>query len=379
MKELKHRREMSHKKSMKILFISRAYPPVIGGIENQNYAISKWLCNVMEVKTIANYHGKKNLPFFFPKAFFHAWSEAKNYDAILLGDGVLAPIGWMLRILTRKPVISILHGLDITYPFFLYQSLWVGFFLKRLDRLIAVSRHTKEVAVEYGLPEERISIIPNGVEDPPDIGIHYVRVDLANYLGIDLTGKKILTTIGRLTKRKGIAWFTEFVLPKLPENFLYVVAGSGGEKATIMTTAKKAGVTDRIRLLGTVPDEIKVMLHRTADLFIQPNISVPDDMEGFGIAVIEASLAGLPVVAAKIEGLQDALIDGKTGVFVESKNADGFRDAILTLLEDDERYRAFKRSATTTTEEQFHWNAISKRYGELIEQEISAKGTPRIH
>jgi glycosyltransferase involved in cell wall biosynthesis len=361
---------------MKTLFISRAYPPVIGGIENQNHAVSKWLCNIMEVKTIANYGGKKNLIFFFPKAFFQALHEAKNYDAILLGDGVLAPIGWLLRILTGKPVLSILHGLDITYPFFLYQSLWVRFFLRRLDRLIAVSRHTKEVAIEYGIPADKVSIIHNGVEDPPDIGIHYVRIDLANYLGIDLTGKKVITTIGRLTKRKGIAWFTEFVLPKLPENFLYVIAGSGGEKSHILAAAKKAGVVDRIRLLGTVPDEIKMMLHRTADLFVQPNITVPDVMEGFGIAVIEATLAGLPVIASKVEGLQDAIIEGETGIFVESKDAEGFKSAILDLVGNDETYRAFKLSATKSTEEHFHWNAISRRYGELLEQEVSAKKNP---
>ncbi len=362
--------------AMRILFVSRAYPPVIGGIENQNHAISKWLCTIMEVKTIANTGGKKNLIFFFPRAFFQALHEAKNYDLILLGDGVLAPIGWLLRILTGKPVLSILHGLDITYPFFLYQSLWVKFFLRRLDRLIAVSRHTKEIAIEYGLPADRISIIPNGVEDPPDIGIHYVRIDLADYLGIDLTGKKVLTTIGRLTKRKGVAWFTEFVLPKLPENFIYVIAGSGGERANILVAAKRAGVTDRVKLLGAVPDEIRIMLHRTADLFIQPNISVPGDMEGFGISVIEATLAGLPVIASKIEGLQDAVIDGETGIFVESKDAEGFQRAILGLLGNDESYRAFKLRATKSTEEHFHWNAISKRYGELLEQEVSTKIIP---
>lgn len=358
---------------MKTLFISRAYPPVIGGIENQNYAISKWLCNIMEVKTIANTSGKKYLPIFFPKALFQALREAKNYDVILLGDGVLAPIGWILKLMTGKPVVSILHGLDITYPLFLYQSLWVGFFLKRLDRLIAVSRHTREIAIEYGIPEGKVSVIPNGVEDPPDIGIHYVRVDLANYLGIDITGKKILTTIGRLTKRKGVAWFTEFVLPQLPENFLYVVAGSGGEKSSIIAAAKKAGVTERLKLLGIVPDEIKMMLHRTVDLFIQPNISVQGDMEGFGIAVIEATLAGLPVIASRIEGLKDAIIDGETGIFVESKDAEGFRNAIITLLGNDESYRAWKLSATKSTEEHFHWNAISKRYGELLEKEMSTR------
>lgn len=51
---------------MNILFISRAYPPVTGGIENQNYALSQWLPRYATVTTIANRHGKKMLPLFYP-------------------------------------------------------------------------------------------------------------------------------------------------------------------------------------------------------------------------------------------------------------------------------------------------------------------------
>lgn len=364
--------------SMKILFITRAYPPTIGGIENQNYAISKWLCNLMEVTTIANRGGKKNLPFFFPKAFFQALRKTEEYDIILLGDGVLAPLGWMLRIFTGKPVASIIHGLDITYTLPLYQWLWVGFFLPKLDRLIAVSRYTKEIAIEHGLAPDTISIIPNGVENPPDIGIHYVRIDLADYIGHDLSNVKVLTTIGRLTKRKGVAWFVEFVLPKLPENFIYVIAGSGSEKPNILAAAERAGITNRVKLLGAVPDEIRMMLHRTADLFIQPNITVPGDMEGFGISVIEATLAGLPVIASKIEGIQDAVIDGETGIFVESKDADGFANAIKSILSDEESYQLFRLNAAKVTKERFHWDAISKLYAELLERELPGKNAPEI-
>ena len=55
---------------MKILFLSRAYPPITGGIENQNYALSVWLPTVTETKTIANLKGKAGLLFFLPKALF---------------------------------------------------------------------------------------------------------------------------------------------------------------------------------------------------------------------------------------------------------------------------------------------------------------------
>ena len=57
---------------MKILFISRAYPPVTGGIENQNYALSVWLPKISDCYTLANTRGKKFLPFFLPYAIVYA-------------------------------------------------------------------------------------------------------------------------------------------------------------------------------------------------------------------------------------------------------------------------------------------------------------------
>ena len=72
---------------MKILFISRAYPPVLGGIENQNYEIAKALSKIAEVKIIANKKGRIFLPFFAPYALVKALFLFRTYDVLLLGDG----------------------------------------------------------------------------------------------------------------------------------------------------------------------------------------------------------------------------------------------------------------------------------------------------
>lgn len=362
---------------MKILFISRAYPPIIGGIENQNAALAKWLAKVddVEIETIANTKGKKYLPVFFPKAFFLALFKLHKYDIILLGDGVLAIVGCFLRLFTRKPVVTVLHGLDITYRNLVYQLLWVKGFLRLLSGALAVSRHTKETAIAHGLREEKIRVVPNGVEDPIEPSIPYRREDLALYLKENIDDKKILVTIGRMVRRKGVAWFAERVLPKLPDNVLYVVAGSGSEKEkrNILDSAARANTSQKLRLLGSVPDEIKIMLHRTSDLFIQPNILVPGDREGFGIAVIEASLAGLPVVASQLEGLKDAVIDKETGFFAEPGNPESFVAAILPLLENTIARNTFSEKARTVTRERFHWDSVSKTFATELESFLPKK------
>ena len=100
---------------MKILFISRAYPPAIGGIEKQNHELAKALSNICKLDVIANTRGKRFLPLFLPYATLRALVTAHRYDVVLLGDGVLGITGWLLKLFTKKPVVCIIHGLDITY------------------------------------------------------------------------------------------------------------------------------------------------------------------------------------------------------------------------------------------------------------------------
>ena len=101
---------------MKILFISRAYPPVVGGIEMQNYGIAKALGKLTETKIIANKKGKKFLPLFLPWLTLKLFFLIPSYDAIVFGDGVLSPIGAVMKFFYRKQkYFCIVHGLDITY------------------------------------------------------------------------------------------------------------------------------------------------------------------------------------------------------------------------------------------------------------------------
>ena len=100
---------------MNILFISRAYPPVKGGIEKQNYEISQALAETCNINLIANRTGKRFLPIFLPYAIITALTIIRKNDVVLLGDGVLAIAGFILKLVSRKPVICIIHGLDLVY------------------------------------------------------------------------------------------------------------------------------------------------------------------------------------------------------------------------------------------------------------------------
>ncbi|MBP9752178.1 MAG: glycosyltransferase family 4 protein [Candidatus Moranbacteria bacterium] len=355
---------------MKILFISRAYPPILGGIENQNAALAEWLPKHAEVTTIANKRGKKFLPVFLPYATLVSLVLAPRHDVVLLGDGVLGVVGWFLKIIYRKkPVFSIVHGLDMSYPSAFYQTFWVKRFLPSLDGLIAVSCATRDLGVGRGISVGKFSVVPNGIVPVDDLQI-FTEKDLEAFLGMPVSGKRILLTVGRLAKRKGVAWFVRNVLPILPENVLCLVAGAGPEEDHIREAIRESGMEKRARLLGKVSDYDRLMLLRTAHLFVQPNIPVPHDIEGFGIALIEATVEGLPVIASRLEGLQEAIADGQNGILVEPENPESFRIAIGKLLSDEPERKRFGNQAKIFTREHYHWEKISAQYIKILSDSI---------
>jgi len=353
---------------MKILFISRAYPPVTGGIENQNYELSVWLQKFARTTTLANHYGKKFLPIFFPYVILRTLITASHYDVILLGDGVLALVGFIVKLFyPKKTVVSVVHGLDLTFRNNFYQKFWVHFFIPSLDGLIAVSKETRELALRKNIPDAKISVIPNGV-NPKALQKEYSRTDLEKFLKRDIRDTHMFLTLGRLAKRKGVEWFIRNVLPLLPKSVLYVISGAGEEKEHILSAIKETKTETQVLMLGRVSDTDRSLLLNTVDMFIQPNIHVDGDMEGFGIAVIEATACGRPVVASNIEGLKDAICHNESGILVESENAFAFRDILIEFITNKEKREDLGKRARVYTETHYHWNNIARLYIEALKQ-----------
>lgn len=357
-------------KKPKILFISRAFPPVVGGIETQNFELSRWLPKHAEVKTIANKRGKIMLPLFLPYALLKTLLIFHKYDVLLLGDGVLGVVGYIVKIFCRKPVICVIHALDLTYKLKIYQKLWVGLFIKKMDKLIAVGNEAIRIGATKNIPEEKFVFIPNGVDTEKYIG-EYSKNDLEKIVGENSQGKFFILTSGRLAKRKGVAWFIENVMPKLNKNVYYVVAGNGADKKNIEKAVQKTGLRSRVKLLGYVIDETRNILFNTCDIFIQPNIRVEGDAEGFGISVIEAASCTIPVIASRLEGLQDAIKDGQDGFLVEPYDIDGYIEKIEALLTDENYRKEFGKQARQYVIENYSWKKISKKYLEEINKTIN--------
>jgi glycosyltransferase involved in cell wall biosynthesis len=346
----------------KLLFISRTYPPIVGGLETHNQALHEALLSKIPVESIINQNGKKALFWFLPLATLKTVFHARGYKFILLGDGLLAILGWFVKLIHPDiPVICIIHGLDITYTNPIYQRFWIRLFLPRMDRVIAVSNATADTAIQKGLDPSKIVVIPNGVysralQMPRD------REKLNALLHTETANKIILFTLGRLVKRKGVNWFIQQVMPEIADRCIYLIAGDGPEKVAINKSIHELRLDKSVFCIGFVSEELKTLFFSNADLFIQPNIKVKGDMEGFGIAVLEANTYGLAVLGSNLEGLQDSITENQNGWLLEHGKASAYVQKIRDLSEHSENIKQAGENAKIFCHEQFSWDRIAEQY-----------------
>jgi phosphatidylinositol alpha-1,6-mannosyltransferase len=359
---------------LKVLFISRAYPPTIGGMETFSFELIRH-CSLLEnikATAIVNRQGKKALLFFLPAVLTKTIFSASKYDVIHLADAVLAPIGDILKMIRPKTkVVLTMHGLDLTYAeknrFYKQVNIEA---IKALNGLVAVSEATKRQAVSMGIPSEKIIVIPNGInaqvtkseKDSPSMD----NLFLERKLTPPTAGQIPIISLGRLQKRKGVVWFIKKVFPFLDQRAIYLVAGGGPEEVAIKEAIQESSEKKRIFFLGPVSESEKKIIFNNGLLFVQPNLTVAGDMEGFGITMLEASSCGLVVIASAVDGIPEAIQNKKNGFLLEEKNAVAYRESINRLLKDPQKTKALGKEFQAYTENHFGWGEIAERYGNLF-------------
>ncbi len=353
-----------------LLYITRKNAPSIGGMQRFNQKLIQHLADYRPFRLISWGRSQAFLPFFLVWAFFRAGflRLGGKIDLIYLSDGLLAPLGLILKKLLRVPVAVNIHGRDIAFAFPLYLTV-VPSALRRLDLVICVSARLREICLGYGVPESVLRVIPNGI-DPEDFSWEE-SVSPAEKLGLDLTGRIVLVTVGRLVPKKGVDRFVSEVLPALvrevPE-VLYLVAGDGPLRPRIEALVREKGLGEHVRLLGDLPmDDGRLRaVYSAADIFVMPNVEVAGDIEGFGIVAIEAAAAGLPVVASRLQGIREAVREGENGILLEWDDEAAFTATLLDLIRRPSYRRELGARARRFTAEHYSWERIAGLYSDLF-------------
>lgn len=332
-------------------FVTRKYPPRVGGMETLSWELTTRIGKRRPTRVIALRRGTLWLPLFFGRSALAILGSAmlRRIAVLHLGDPVLAPLGCLAKKL-QIPVCVTVHGLDVTFPKPLYR-LWLRAFFCNLDAYICISAAARNAAIAAGAPASRTNTVGIGVASAEES---------------DLPREPdLLLFVGRLVPRKGLEWFVREVLPQLADRRPQVrlaIIGAGPERGPIQRAAAGAGVAERIVWLGALPDDQRALWFRRALVCILPNVQVQNDIEGYGLVALEAAAAGCPVVAADLEGLRDAIVDGESGRLIPTGDRAAWNGAITDLLQDPVRASVLGARARAWVRTERTWDNVCDRY-----------------
>jgi len=225
------------------------------------------------------------------------------------------------------------------------------------DRIIAVSAWTRNVCkAEYGIPEEKFSVIHNGV-DLTEFNPQIARTQIRSMFS--LHEDPIILSVGCASIWKGIPYLLRSmvnVTARLPDARLIVV-GSRRYQDQMQLLTKELGIQKNVIFPGPVTREELPFYYSACDVFAMPTIC-----EGFPLVVLEAMASGRPVVASRVGGIPEAIETGSNGILFEPGNVSQLTRALLSLLEDGSLRRNMGRKARLVAETKHDWKKITDKY-----------------
>lgn len=256
----------------------------------------------------------------------------QGVDLVHSHESTLSVYGAGAAALTGKPHLSTIHGQT---PFLRLRRNRVAlrWALRRSASRVTVSSATARwLAAELGAKTEWFDVIPNGVEER-------AGNRRAGRAALDLgDGELLLLAVGNLYPVKGHRVLLE-ALGRLAgtlrqgPGWRLAIAGEGDEREPLTARSRTLGIAERVSLLGhrsDIPD-----LLAAADVFVMPSLS-----EGTPLSLLEAMVAGKPIIATRVGGIPDVLGEGGSGVIVAPGDVDAMSDALAALLaSSDERAR----------------------------------------
>lgn len=257
-----------------------------------------------------------------------------------------------LRPLKRAPLLQV--GFDATRRRVLGS----------VDGLFPVSGFTAGRVRDLGAPADRVRVVPVGTDlsrfGPADGTIVRKRHDLE--------GAAVILTAARLVPHKGLDTLVRAlpaVLEKVP-NAVLLVVGRGLELDRLRELAIDQRVPDQVRFIGGVQAEEMSAYYAAADVFAMvPREQFPA-VEGFGTVFLEAAACEKPVVGSTSGGIPDAIVDGETGLLVPPQDPQATAQAIIQVLVDPERARAWGRAGRALVEREFTWPIVARRMYEAM-------------
>ncbi len=363
----------------KILFLCSEFPPGPGGIGNHGFNLIKTLQQKgFEISVITNLENatpqesqnfaqKEQLEINYiqregilPVQFrrvFAAFSKVSTYQYVLCSGMFSLWMGGLLHLIFRKKkYIAIIHGTEVTDTNAIHQR-FTKWALRKFNTVISVSKYTQE-QIEPKHTKINYEVIPNAIS-ASDLQKHIIPEP------IKWKGSPSLLTVGNVTKRKG----QQNIIKALPEiikiypDVHYHIVGLPSKKTEFEKLAHELKVQDYITFHGKVDTQTLYTSYQCCDIFAMLSEKQPDgDVEGFGIAILEANYFGKPAIGATACGIEDAIDEGNTGYKVPNNNPQLIAEAIQKVMNNYNHYHTHAKNWALKHD----WNDIAHSYIKLM-------------
>lgn len=285
----------------------------------------------------------------------------RNIQVLHLHNPTAFFYGTLAGKLARTPyIVYTEHGRDFSEGWKIRLAhRWLA---KMVDRIVVVAKHGQRVLVrEEGVDERKITLIYNGID-----GKRFNRVQYADYYesirtGLGLTSHtQVIGVVGRLDAIKNHAVLFEamhILLHRFPKVSLLVI-GEGPLRVELETMIEQMDLKNHVKFLGAradVPELLTVL-----DGFVLPSFS-----EGLSLTLIEACAAGVPIVATRVGGNEEVVVDQENGLLVPSDDAEALGKAISSILSNTEMARKMGANGRKRFEAHFTLGNMVQKYHEL--------------
>ncbi len=367
----------------KTLIISLEYPPQIGGIATYVHDLAKALDPAQTLvlappikdSTVwdeAQAYRIIRHDFYYPKFVWPRWWKLlKLVKRIVKAEGVelimvhhILPVGTVAMMVFKSLGVSYIvfsHGTDMVAATVVPRKKKLASRIgQRSVQVIANSENLKtrllekfpelapKTSVLYPCPDADFMIAP-----PTD------EVENLKHI-YALEGKQVILTVSRFIEGKGFPHLLR-VMPEILQqvpHLVWMIIGDGtdAKRDEILKEIQARDLQNIVRFVGTVPHAELKKFYYLANVFVL--LTHPDGPfeEGLGLVFLEASATGRAVVAGRSGGVEEAVINGQTGVVVDVlKEPESIVDAIVGLIKDPERARTLGQNGQKYIREQFNW------------------------
>ena len=366
---------------MRVLQVSKFYPPVMGGIESVAWELTEGL-NRAGVRTdvlCANQHwrtrreraaagydivragslGMLLSTSMAPAMAWHLARMARDCDVVHLHmpDPMAALALWWARPKARVVVHWHSDVVRQRWAMRVYRPLqdWL---LRRADAVVATSEAYAESSPPLQAVRDKVVIVPIGVSDlRPAVDARRVDEIRRRY-----GGRRIVFALGRMTHYKGFDFLVR-AAADLPADCVVVIGGAGEGFDVHRTSVTRLGLAGKVDLLGHVPDPDLVQWFAACDVFCMPSTL---RAEAYGVAMVEAMMLGKPVVATDIagSGVPWVNVHGETGLNVPPCDAGALAQALVRMLGDGALRERLGQAARCRFEEEL-------QAGRMVEETLS--------